>query len=803
MIFLNTAADKLRFVILLAATLFFMSAGALRIMRIQLVDGSDYLARSQSTSSAEQVINAPRGEITDADGEYLVSNKSGFNAVVEKAFFPSDNTEANRILLKVSEVLAGENTGWEDVLPISENAPFEFMEDRESDIARLRKNIGVQVYGTAEECIIAMERLYGIDSSLSDREKRIIAGIRYTMFLRDFSVSNRYTFSEDIPMPAVVRLKELTYELDGIDISQEAVRVNNIGDVVPHLIGTVGAISAEEYAELKDKGYALNDTLGKSGIESAMEDVLRGEKGVRTIEILGGSVVSDTVTKDAVPGNTIKLTVDSDYQRKVQTILENHITWLNNQTSSRAVGTKADAGAIVVLDAKTGALLAAPTYPTYDLIDYINDYSSVANGENSPLTNRAVSGLYRPGSTFKTVTATAALNEGIISPYDTIKCNKYYTYWETWKPYPECTGLHGRINVVEALKESCNIFFYEVGRIMGIDTLASYASDYGLGEEMGLEIGRNVKKGYIATPETFEARKLDWQVGNVIQAAIGQSDTYITPLQMAAQAMTIANHGTRYNTYMVDSIYTYNMEELVSKTQPTVAAEIPDKTGYTFDTVIRGMERAAEFEAYTYPTLKDYYTENYLLTSLPKKAAIKTGTPQITKNDTSSAFIGFYPADDPEIAFAGFVEHGEWSKLMIKEIISAYYNENYHIESIAGKTEEEIAEMLAGNSLTAAEETETSYSHDYEYYDDDYYYYDDEEDDDYDYDEEDDDEPYYDEDDYEDEEEEQPAVTEDVSEEDDADEDEEQSGGYTFPDYAYEMTRYDEDENIPEPSEDE
>lgn len=736
---MNGISDKLRFVILMTITLLLMSAGALRLMRIQLVDGSNYLAQSKTPSSYELIINAPRGEITDADGEYLVSNKSGFNAVLEKAFFPSDNDSANRIILKVAKVLAEENTSWEDALPISENAPFEFLPDRESDIARLRKNIGIQVYGTAEECIIAMERLYGISEKYTDREKRIIAGIRYTMFLRDFSVTNRYTFSEDIPMTAVIRLKELTYDLDGVDISQEAVRVNNIGDVVPHLIGTVGAISAEEYAELKDSGYALNDTLGKSGIESAMESTLRGEKGIRTIEILSGSVVSDTVTRDAVPGNTVKLTVDSDFQRKIQTILENHIYWLNNQTSSRAAGTEADAGAIVVLDAKTGALLSAATYPTYDLIDYINDYSSVAKGENSPLTNRAVSGLYRPGSTFKTVTATAALNEGIIGPYEEIKCNKYYTYWESWKPYPECTGLHGRINVVEALRESCNIFFYEVGRIMGIDTLADYASMYGLGEEMGLEIGRDVKKGYIATPESFEARKLEWQAGNVIQAAIGQSDTYITPLQMAAQAMTIANHGVRYQTYMVDSIYTYNMEQLVSKTEPVVVQTIPDKTGYTFDTVIRGMVKAAEFEAYTYPTVKDYYTTDYRLTTLPKKAAIKTGTPQITKTDTSSAFIGFYPADDPEIAFSGFVEHGEWSKLMIKEIISAYCNENYHIESIAGKTEEEIAEMLAGNAPLP--EVSSEPAHDYDNFEPDYDYdeYDDYDDnDDYDNDTEND-----------------------------------------------------------------
>ncbi|MCM1577755.1 MAG: penicillin-binding transpeptidase domain-containing protein [Ruminococcus sp.] len=699
---MSKVTDNVRFVIIIIITLALMSLGAVRIMKIQLVDGSAYLEKSKSSRIYEQVISAPRGEIADAKGNYLVGNKSGFNVMLEKAFFPADNGGANRVILTAAEILATEGIKPVDELPITENPPFEFLPDRESDIARLRKNIGVQVYGTAEDCIIAMARLYGIDEGLSDSEKRLAAGVRYSMALRDFSVTNRYTFAEDIPMTAVVKIKEKSDLLDGVDISQEAVRVTHVGDVVPHLIGTVGAISAEEYEELKEKGYALNDTLGKGGIERAMEDILRGEKGIRRLEISEGIVIGDETAKEAVPGNTIKLTVDSDYQRQIQTILENHITWLNNQTSVNAKGTEADAGAIVVLNAKTGGLLAAATYPTYDLKDYIADYHTVASGENAPLTNRATAGEYRPGSTFKTVTATAALNEGVISPDTVVNCQKYYTYWEDWKPYPECTGYHSRLNVVGALRESCNIFFYEVGRVTGINTIAEYAALYGLGEEMGLETGRGVKKGYVASPEVFESLQLDWQAGNVIQAAIGQSDTAVTPLQMAAQAMTVGNKGVRWQTYMVDSVYTYNMERLVSKTEPVKAAVIEDKTGYTFSSVIKGMEEAAAFEQYTlYPRNGDYYTSSYLLTDLPDTAAIKTGTPQKrNKDDTSSAFIGFYPSHDPEIAFAGYVEKGEWSKFMVKDIINAYYNEDYYIPKLReAKSEAEMAAMLADMEL--------------------------------------------------------------------------------------------------------
>lgn len=665
--------DRLRAVFFFLILLGMMSLCVIDLMKIQIVDGAEYLEKTLTTRMATQVISSPRGEIVDRDGDEIVSNKTGFNVVVEKAFFPSDDKEINRVLNGIAKILSEDGVAWIDTLPITAEQPYEYLEARDTDIVKLKKNIGMQPYATADDCIAELCKSYEIDESYTEREKRIIAGVRYEMFIRSFSLSNRYTFAEDIPMDTVVKLKEASYTLDGMDIIEEAIRIYEAGDVAPHLIGTVGAIDADEYAENKEKGYALNDVIGKSGIEKAMEAELRGEKGTRTLELLNGAVVSDTVTEEAVPGNTIQLTLDIDYQRDVQEILENHILWLNNQTSTKAKGTEANAGAIVVLDAKNGALLAAATSPTYDINDYLTNYASVVGGENAPLTNRATNGLYRPGSTFKTVTATAGLNEGIINRNSIIRCNNTYTYWEDYKP--KCTGWHGGINVITAIEKSCNIFFYEVGRIMGIDTLADYAYQYGLGSDVYLETGG--AKGYFATPATLQGFGLEWNAGLVVQAAIGQSETGVTPLQMAVQACTIANRGVRYQPHLVDSVHTYNMEEVVSVNKPTVVHTIHDKTGETFELVIQGMKQAANYLPYSYPAVRDYYTD-YLLTSLPEQTAIKTGTPQMTSSeDTGSAFIGFYPADDPVIAFSGFVEHGEYSKFMIKQIIEAYYDENY------------------------------------------------------------------------------------------------------------------------------
>ncbi len=607
------------FIVILAA----MGMCAVDLMKIQVVDGAEYLEKAKTTRQASQIITSPRGEIVDIHGNEIVSNKTGFNVVIEKAFFPSDSAGINRIILGIANILKEDGVAWIDTLPITQNRPYSYLEARDSDAIKLRKNIELQHYATAEDCLIELYKRYGIDESLSDEEKRIIAGVRYEMFLRSFSLSNRYTFAEDIPMDTVVRLKEAAYTLDGMDIVEEAIRVYTAGDVAPHLIGTVGAINAEEYSENKANGYALNDVIGKSGIEKAMESKLRGTKGTRTLELLNGAVVSDMVTEEAVPGNTIKLTLDMNYQRKVQEILENHILWLNNQTSYNKKGENANAGAIVVLDVKTGALLAAATAPTYDINDYLTDYASVINRENTPLVNRATNGLYRPGSTFKTVTATAALNEGFVNKSSMIFCGQKYTYWDDYKP--NCTGWHGSINVVTAIEKSCNIFFYEVGRLMGPYMIESYANQYGLGDDCYLETGG--AKGKIATPETMQQVNQEWQAGLVVQVAIGQSETAVTPLQMAVQASTIANKGVRYQPHLVDSVYTYNMEDVVSVIEPEIMLTIPDKTGETFDLVTQGMKQAAAFAQYGYPTQKDYYTP-YLLTDLPEAAAIKTGTPQ-------------------------------------------------------------------------------------------------------------------------------------------------------------------------------
>ncbi len=654
--------SRLRTAFLAILVVISVALGCVRLMTVQIVNGDNYLQESEYNTTYTQPIKAVRGQIVDYKGRPIVENKVGFNVIIDASRFPENNKEGNEILLETLKVLSENNLKWNDSIPISKNTPYEFNKDSESDVETLKDLINVNQYATAENCIDKLIDDYDIsDKDYTESEQRTLAGIRYEMLHRDFSLSNTYTLCENVPIDVVTKLKELSVKLKGIDISEAAVREIAQGDIIPHEIGTVGPIYAEEYEELKKKGYAMNDSVGKGGIESAMEDQLRGEDGEKTINVTDGQVVSADVTREPKGGHSVKLTINGDYQRDVQTILENFTAYL------RTMGeySKVKCGAVVVLDVKDNSVLAMATTPTYNLSDYKSKYEELSADKNSPLLNRATRGLYRPGSTFKTITATAGLNEGIVTGESTYRCEHDYDFYGVTVG---CTGHHNDIAVSEALRVSCNIYFYELSRHLGIDKLAEYAGIYGFGKPTGLETGG--ADGWFATPETFNELGMDmWTIGQVIQAGIGQSETAVTPLHMAVQASTIANRGIRYTPHLVDSIYDYSMSEKISSHEAEIADQVIVNNDYMYDYITKGMIMAST----------NNFPAQYSLSDLGFDVAIKTGTPQNWRDGkelTDTAFIGFAPANDPQIAFAGMVEGGEYSKYMIRSIIQAYYK-NY------------------------------------------------------------------------------------------------------------------------------
>lgn len=653
---MKSVSDTIKSIIIVALVICFGTLSSMKLMKLQIVEGDEAAAKPEYDSEAttfKREVTPTRGEILDYKGNVIIGSDTRTDIVLRYAFFPEDLQEGNKILLNVYKELADKKYIFEEVLPVSLSYPYVFTEEETKDVT---ERLNLNVYATAENCIDKLISDYEISDDYTQDEKRIIAGLRYAMLVKDFSYSIDLVLAKNVNRSTVIKMKELSNVLKGVEAVVAADRKIVRGDILPHEIGMVGPIYAEEYDELKEKGYAMNDEVGKSGIEYAMETELRGKNGKEEVTILDGSIVDIRTLEETIPGQTVKLTVDGAFQIKIQNVLDNFL-----KNFGYFNGKKVEKGALVVLDAKTGAVRAMATAPTYNLKDFEEDYEELAKAPNSPMFNRCTWGQYLPGSTFKTVTATAGLNEGVIDGSTPFHCGGYNSYDFYGTTYG-CTGTHGDITVRHAVQVSCNIFFYETSRNLGIDNITKYAKLYGLGSPLGLETGD--ASGFLCNPETFAERGQPWYIGYVIQAGIGNQDCGFSPLQLATVANTIGNRGVRYKPYLVDSLYNYGTKELTSKTKPTVAETIDLNYDYVYDYIIGGMiDASANVPA------------PYSLTGLGYDVAIKTGTPQTDINDKSkqnSVFIGFAPADDPEIAFAGVIEGGEYSKYMIRDIINAY-----------------------------------------------------------------------------------------------------------------------------------
>lgn len=665
----------IRSIVLVILTFMFAFLAAVQLMKIQIVDGDYYASQNEKLLEGQQSIAAARGQIADSQGNVLISNKSVYKVIVQKAFFPSG--KENEIIAQVISILEKNHEEWNDSVPISAEEPFTFSDVKEEELDKFKQNIKLNVDANEDNCIKAMAEKYGIDTEKYDRRMvRLIAGVRYEMVKKDFSSDNRFVFADDVSIDTVLKLKEKGFILQGVEISQEPVRVYLKGDIAPHVLGTIGAISENEYQATLDANgntiYTRNDVIGKTGLEYGMESTLKGTDGTRTIvRSTKGEVVSDTVTEAVKPGNSIKLTIDSKFQQDLQEILLNQIKWLNyNGLSERKpeqMGRDCDEGSVVVLDVKTGAVLGMASYPTFDLLEYEKDPLGVANGKDGmSMFNLATDGLFRPGSTFKTINAAAGLIEGFIDRDTPGICTGVYTYYTDYQP--TCLNYHYGLNVVDCLRFSCNIFFYDLARRMNIDNLSSYAGKFGFGKNLEIEI--HSVAGQMTNMEIYEKMTdQPWDAGQVLQAGIGQSVTQVTPLHLAVQALTLANNGTRLKPYLVDSVWNYDYTEMIYKTQPTVAEQIDDKGTNAFEIIREGMIKVA-WDCNWNGNVFDY---------LPYEVAIKTGSPQEDSQEKyySSIIVGYYPAEDPQIAFGIALGKANYAKFMVRNIIDAYFYDCY------------------------------------------------------------------------------------------------------------------------------
>ena len=658
------------------------------LYQAQVVDGASYLVNSDPRFVQTEGMDSVRGEILDRYGRVLVTNEVSYNVELDWDAMGGRRVE---ILTKLLEICREEGVAWADSLPISKTAPWTYatgaplcsqsevetedggtqLKVDKTSLGRLAEKCGwvkdaAKAQPTAGSLLVSMCETFGIlekkdlprpknrsmtgmmaaaaqafgltdeggSVSQTDRE---LAGVLYELYLRRHEVSNSpYVFARGVGISFISKVKE--HALEGVRVEVSTARKYNTS-YAAHVLGYTGAITADAAERYRELGYPGNASVGREGAELAFESYLHGSSGTRLLETdESGNIISQEWQTQPEPGDNVVLTLDIAFQATVEDLLAQY-----------AAGAEEPGGMAAAVVDMTGGALALASYPTYNLSTFWDDYAELSgDAEGKPLYNRATQGLYAPGSTFKMCTAVAALSSGTITTRETVTCSGPYTYYPT--PQPACwiwnrlRGRHGAENVTQAITDSCNIFFYDVGRRTGIKTLQAYASKFGLGEYTGIEIAE--KKGWMAGPDTSAHFDQTWYEGNTMFAAIGQENSQFTPLQIANYIATLANGGKHYKAHLLKEVKSSDYSRVTETYQPELLDSI-DIDQSALDAVRRGMYNLSQTSS-----MARYFS------SLPVKVGCKTGTAQVAAKTANAVFVCFAPYDDPQIALCLVAEQG-------------------------------------------------------------------------------------------------------------------------------------------------
>lgn len=637
----------------------------------QIIHGAEYRARSIRANTRSETVVTSRGILTDRNGKVLVSNQSVYTLELDTSLASSDDAELNAELTRLIALLEKYGVNWDDGLPLSADAPFSYDFSASGSHSALNRFLADQKWAdedalstdtepplSAPEFFRRVRDLFGVTDISSDADARKLIGLRYALALAKLDQTGSCTIASNISVELISELKDGSYSPVHIGTSSERVYQT---DAAAHLLGRITKIPRERWDEYKEKGYAMNALVGRDGVELAFEDYLRGENGRRVVTVnAAGKVTSEIYSVEPKPGNTVALTIDIDFQEQVEQILSETV---ESMTADDGIGRGA---AAAVVQVGSGEVLALASYPTFSLKTYNEDYAENYADPLKPFYNRATMGTYAPGSTFKPLTAVAALETGIIEPNSKILTKGRYLYgtwaYNCWL-YNSTGGNHGNIDVTEAIKVSCNYFFYDIGRRTGISTLSRYATAFGLGEPTGIEIPEST--GIMTTPEYVNS--LDghyWTDGQTLTAAIGQSYSLFTPLQLANYIATLAGGGTRYEAHLLKDVKTYDNSSLVAVYDEPPAEIIPIAEE-NLSAVLEGMHELVVSGSVAY-YFKDCVVD----------AAAKTGTAQTGSKVSNGVFVAFAPYDDPEIALAVVIEKGGSGGALAStavQILNAYF----------------------------------------------------------------------------------------------------------------------------------
>ena len=661
----------------------------MQLFNLQIVKGAEYRVESNTKLTREAKIEAARGSILDRSGNVLVSTEMEFSLEMYNA--KTEDDQLNSSILTMTTILESNGDSYVDPFPISID-PFEYHFDNEEDLAKWKEKYKIPEAASAEEAFYLFRDKYNIKSD-NVKEIRQILAIRYAISTIGYSTTKSMKISDDISRTSAVQLQENAQSLTGVNIIVEPTRVYHQGTLASHIIGYASRISKKNQEEFVKRGdtykYDVDDKVGQTGIEKTFEEYLRGEDGEKQIDMsVDGTVTGEYTSKEAIGGANIVLTIDANLQRIAEESLERNIERIRNGELGDPA--PAEGGAAVVINVKTGDVLAMASYPDYEPGLFYNGISTSKFNEYNenpyhPLSSKAIQGAYAPGSIFKMVTAIAALETGVTDSREKINDNgPYYGLVTGNTQDPACWYYndygrgHGPLNIAQAIQKSCNYFFFEVSQRMGIEAIEKYARYFGLGNKTGIEIvGEN--SGTLATREVAKQKGEVWSAAQTAYASIGQGFNTFTPLQMCKYLAMVANGGNKLDVSIIKSVIKSNgtqvskgeIDEFINKKLGLTNDETEDLqiNEGTMHTVLEGMRSVTEGEGGTaYTTFKDFSIS----------VGGKTGSAEAGRR-TDGWFAGFAPYEDPEIAVVVMVEnghHGFYTAEIVKEVIYEYFGMN-------------------------------------------------------------------------------------------------------------------------------
>ena len=685
-----------RFRITLVIVLIALVAGVymIRLFGLQLTEDEDAAYSASSTTTYMQTVSAARGEILDRHGTVLVRNRATYSVIINSfVLYNSGNT--NSYLLSLAETCKKNGIEYKDTLPLSTTTPYTYtLEDLDSGARYNYQSFLLSREWdsdmTAENLMKKLKSVYRIPEEYTEEQARMVIGLRYELDLPAYASTDAYTLAEDVSAEQLAIIKELS--VPGLTVDTTTVREYNT-TFAAQLLGHVRAMDKEQYENTYQAlGYAMDAKVGQEGLEAAFEEYLHGTDGVKIVTVAAdGTVLDETWETEPKSGDNVVTTLDIGLQELAEKALEKRILAVAEEgkiavenTGKTRKGEDANAGAVVVMDVRNGEVLASANYPTYDPKDYFTKYKELSSLEVSPLLNRALINAYPPGSTFKPITAIAAMRNNISPDFTTEDTGLYMAYADQgYTPacwiYTSQNYGHGVLDMRGAIAQSCNIFFYTVGDQIGITPIVEVAESFGVGKDPGSEVYSN--PGQMASPETkarvfadTDTNQNYWFSADTVAAAIGQSETQMTPLQMCRYVCALANQGTLYNATFLRRVVSTDFQSLVKANDYAPAAS-DLISQFEWSVIYDGMRQCVTEG--TGNKLKDYEVA----------VCAKTGTAEHgTGGSDNGAFVCWAPADDPEIAIAIYVEHGD-SGSNFTEVAADIMDYYFHSQNLSQETE--------------------------------------------------------------------------------------------------------------------